>query len=132
MHFPFGPLRNAGDFRVWIVASCVWVLLATLFVFYIFPPASQEPPTEHMGALSWEDAQRADRIHGEASAMCLYVKMTEYKSCLERAEKMVVEEDIVVGVLLRLAIILLPPFVAAGAIWLLVSTVAWVRRGYAE
>jgi hypothetical protein len=121
MHFPFGPFRNAGDFRLWIVASVVWMATASAYAFYFNPPEfhTNQPASVIIAGHAFD----------VAALDCL--GWVDQQKCVEDKERAADRED-ARQVPLRLAIIALPPFAIVGALWLIAGTVAWVRRGYTD
>jgi hypothetical protein len=124
MYFPFGPFRNSGDFRLWIVASTLWVAVASALAFYVEPSQPTNPPAP--GVLGLSGYGRADEICLGRSA-----NLFDRQQCADDERRAAARAD---GrqVPLRVGIIVLPPFVVVGMIWLVASAADWVRRGYAK
>jgi len=149
------PFRNSGDLRLLIVASVVWVVIASVYGFYLQPANSQwmEASSEDR----WRCVDRAqytaaemqvmgDRLIAEPKAReaksppapdysgnpVLSQKVHAFELCVADAEFDAQDADYRSQVGLRLAGILLPPFAFAAGLWMLTATIAWIRQGYSK
>jgi hypothetical protein len=121
MQFPFGPFRNAGDFRVWLVASFAWIILAGVYSFAINPPLSEQLVPFGDAVSRCRDTEVAA---GVPSGLA-------YDKCLDK-QYFGPDPDIdKFAIFLRISIMFVPPIAIALVIWLLVETLRWIRRGYA-
>ena len=127
MNFPLGPFRNAGDFRLWIVASLLWMALTTVCGFYLDPPwpSPSAPSSSAMSFLSPISSHNSDPAYDNC-----FGNDAEQDACAN-AHRVTAQESVREAIRSRLGIIVVPPFAVLGAIWLAISAVEWVRRGYA-
>jgi len=122
MTFPFGPFRNAGDFRLWAVASVVWLILSGIYSFQVNPPTTdEEQVSSAQFDCMWRHVGASDTTKAALSAC--------YGGAVFAADENHYGSQVTARVFL---IMILPPIALAVVIWIAIETVGWIKRGYVE
>jgi hypothetical protein len=135
MKFPKGPLRNAGDLRLAVALSAAWILGAGIYAFLINPPPRVGSSLIVAVSICADKADTPPSPTAVTAELAMVHWQTDrgFQECFPEARRIAFEiahHRHIQEIVGRVALLLLPPLGALGALWLLVSTVGWVRRGY--
>lgn len=142
MHFPFGPFRNVGDVRLWIVASGIWIIGASVYAFYLRPPVSQSLETkgvvieECIARIGGYTEAEKDEIwkvligQMQKENSVLATKEREVERCVSNVSEEATDADYKDQVMGRVAIIGVVPFAFVTILWALLGTIRWIKQGY--